>query len=92
MQATPNRTTFFPPSIEEVRIYFNRHGLPAAEAECYFLFCGFKHWKNNKGKYPRNWKQSAYNWIKSILGKKYKKLDSKTARTDSKKRCSQSIP
>ena len=67
MQTIPNSVIFFPPPIEEVRMYFTQRGLIKEEAECFFLFHGFKGWKNRNGKYPKNWKLLAYAWINNIL-------------------------
>jgi hypothetical protein len=67
MKTSFQYSMFFPPSVEEVRAYFDQRGLPAKEAECFFLFHEFKEWKNRKGEYLQNWKQFAQNWISSLL-------------------------
>ncbi len=60
-------TALIPPRIEDVKIYFSQKGLPACEAETFFLYFEKKQWKNRNGKYLREWKKTAYKWIAAII-------------------------
>jgi hypothetical protein len=60
-------STFFPPRIEDVKIYFSQRGLSEQEAECFFLFYEKKGWMSKNGNFLKNWKNTAYQWILCIL-------------------------
>ena len=65
-----NETLFtrsMPPSIEEVKIYFNQKGMPSMEAEHFFLFYEKKQWRSKGGNFLKSWKNIAWNWIKGVF-------------------------
>jgi len=55
-----------PPTIEDVKIYFSQKGMPAPEAEQFFLFYEKKQWKSKNGNFLKSWKNVAYYWIATI--------------------------
>lgn len=56
-----------PPTIQDVKIYFNQKGMPEYEADNFYHFYEKKQWKNKTGNFYRNWKYIAYMWIASVV-------------------------
>jgi len=54
-----------PPTIHEVKMYFEQKGFPPLEAEHFFLLHSARGWRTRKGKVIRNWRIVAYQWILS---------------------------
>jgi hypothetical protein len=69
MHLQPVFAAYFPPRIEEVKIYFLQKGVPEKEAEQFFLFYEKKGWISKKGNFLKNWKSTAYKWVASVLQK-----------------------
>ncbi len=56
-----------PPRIEDVKIYFSQKGMNEKEAETFFLFYQFKHWRSKRGNFFKSWKGIAHGWIMSAI-------------------------
>lgn len=67
MNSTALFSTKIPPTIQEVKIYFNQKGISEKEAEEFFFFYEKKRWTSKNGNLFRSWKNIAYKWIAVIL-------------------------
>jgi hypothetical protein len=56
-----------PPSMQDVKIYFNQKGMPECEANEFYQFYERKQWTSKKGCFFKDWKQIAYRWIAKVV-------------------------
>lgn len=57
----------YPPSMQEIKIYFNQKGMPDCEADNFYRFYEKKRWTGKNGYFYKNWKQIAYRWIADVV-------------------------
>ncbi|WP_162852653.1 hypothetical protein [Dinghuibacter silviterrae] len=56
-----------PPTIQDVKVYFNQKGMPEREAETFFLFYEKRLWTSKRGNFFKSWKSIARRWIDALL-------------------------
>lgn len=52
-----------PPSLDQVKAYFNFLHVPAAEAEVFFFYYQGMDWHNEAGRPVRDWVMIADDWV-----------------------------
>jgi len=56
-----------PPTIRDVKIYFNQRGMPDSEAYNFYRFYEKRKWKTQNGIFMTKWKDFAYRWIAGVV-------------------------
>jgi len=56
-----------PPSIQDVKVYFNQKGMPDCEADTFYRFYDKKRWTSKNEHFYKDWKQIAYRWIARVV-------------------------
>lgn len=67
MKTTQFRINKKPPSIQDVKIYFNQKGMPDFEACNFYQFYEKRKWKTKNGIFMSKWKDFAHRWIAAIV-------------------------
>lgn len=57
----------WPPTLEQVKIYFSQKGMNEREARDFFELYQLKQWRSKKGTMITAWKKAAHSWIFSAL-------------------------
>ena len=61
------KDSMWPPTLEQVKIYFSQKGMNDKEAEHFFQMYQMKQWRNKKGNMITRWKNAAHSWIFSAI-------------------------
>lgn len=59
--------TMWPPTLEQVKMYFSAKGMNYRDAEVFFQMYQLKQWRNKKGEMMKRLKNAAYSWIFSAV-------------------------
>lgn len=57
----------WPPTLEQVKVYFTSKGMNDREAEHFFQLYQLRQWRTTKGDLVKRWKKAAYWWIFSAV-------------------------
>jgi len=57
----------WPPTLEQVKIYFSQKGMNDKEAEHFFQLYQLRQWRTRNGEMIRRWKKAAHCWIFSAV-------------------------
>jgi hypothetical protein len=55
--------SMWPPTMEQVKMYFCEKGMNLKEAEHFFQLYQLRQWRTKKGSLIRQWKNAANSWI-----------------------------
>jgi transcription elongation factor len=55
--------SMWPPTMEQVKVYFRDKGMNTMEAEHFFRLYQLKQWRTKKGQLIKQWKNAANSWI-----------------------------
>jgi hypothetical protein len=61
------KDSMWPPTLEQVKMYFSAKGMNDREAEHFFQLYQLKQWRTRKGKMIKRWKNAAHSWIFSAV-------------------------
>lgn len=56
-----------PPTLRDVKIYFNQKGMPDCEAMNFYNFYEKRKWITHNGIHMAKWKEFAYRWIGTVV-------------------------
>jgi hypothetical protein len=56
-----------PPTLRDVKIYFNQKGMPDSEARIFYKFYQNQSWLSKNGVRISKWKKFAHYWIGTVV-------------------------
>jgi hypothetical protein len=56
-----------PPTMRDVKIYFNQRGMPECEAQSFFKFYEKQKWSTQNAIRITKWKKFAHRWIGAVV-------------------------